>query len=553
MIRSKIFQKIFLGSTALILLSMLSVVAVFYRALDDRVYQEVQILLQSKIESIAYFYQVKSPTKTSFIDHTFLKRLSKEGVIRITIIDQDGTVLYDSEKQAELLENHYDRPEIQQARQQEWGSAKRFSQTIGTDFLYMAKKITLSHHDVYVRAARTVEVINKEIKSVLWGLVLISFLIALIASILLYLTIRQPFLHITQIIDAARKLMDGQYHVRVNTLRSAENEIRVLSETMNHLASNLETKISSLQDSEKKLVGILTNLKDGLIVIDESDAMVFHNEVWLKYFGSSYIAAGGFLLEGIRNKEIQNMIMSARKSKELAQRIVEIELSGRKKYLLMQCFLVALKSDTLTVISMSDITEIKRAEKMKHDFIANASHQLKTPIAAIQGYAETLLDIQSISDQKRSDYLKKIVQRCRGSSEMIMRLLTLATIEDKFTGDEKNEQIQVVEFVEYIIEQHHTQLNKKNITIGLQVQSQDVTIESFPELLEIALSAIIENAIQYSPEHSEMVITIDAWGDQVEISVKDQGIGIDEGEQKHIFERFYRTEKAQATYAKAQV
>ncbi|MDD5437111.1 MAG: ATP-binding protein, partial [Candidatus Omnitrophica bacterium] len=473
--------------------------------------------------------------------------LSPKAGSRITIIDTGGKVLADSEKTEESvlrMENHSNRPEIRTAMAGDAGIDIRYSPTLKIDMLYAALPIRDNDRIVGVlRLALPLVSVQKTLLTIR-EIVFIGLFFALcFAFILGSILAARATGPINNMIEVSRKFSEGDFTKRI--FRVSRDEIGELAATLNSMAEEIESKVGEIKAQNQKLAAIFDGMIEGIIVTDGSGHIVSVNPAVENIFG---VSAGGvrgkLFLEAIRNNDVDEAMNRALKSGEPIRGEVTLLYPVRKIFEISATptFGGGEVSGCVTVIH--DITEMRRLETIRKDFVANVSHELKTPLTSIKGFVETLLE-GALDDKVNSRNFLKIVQDHTGRLDALVNdLLSLSSLESKEIRLEKSD-ISLREHVEEIILGFKAQLNRKNVSIenglphGLKIRADRNRIEQ-------VFTNLIDNAIKFNKEKGCIKIYCREADGKVEIIVEDSGIGIPEKDIPRIFERFYRVDKARS-------
>lgn len=491
----------------------------------------------------------------SFEDIDFSKlayEYSNQVNARITFIDRKGVVVGDSEidkDELKYIENHLYRPEVQEAITGKIGKSKRYSKTLNTDYLYVA--IPMIKDDIFYGITRLAYPLY-EINRINMGLIrniLISVIIGLAAAIALgYRYVNHVTKPIKEITNIAQKFANGDFGSRVYV--ESSDEVKILADTFNLMAEKLKSNISELQDKNTQLKSILTSMKEGLIAIDNDKRIIMINLPAIKLFNINK--------ENILQKDILSLIVDDELRKDLEIIIddnesdeIEVTIDGPDmKILKIYTDLIKLNRDPNRIIGklilILDVTEMRKLEKMRTEFVANVSHELKTPLTSIMGFVETLKNGAINNEKVRDRFLNIIEIETERLTRLIDDLLTLSDIESNKLSFSKKEDIEINEAMIEIIHMMDEIAKQKNLEFTYKIEKELPKVYGNRDWFKQMILNLIDNAIKYTHEGGSVRVLTYKKNDNICISIKDTGIGIPEKDIPRLFERFYRVDKARS-------
>jgi two-component system phosphate regulon sensor histidine kinase PhoR len=459
---------------------------------------------------------------------------------RLTVIDREGRVLFDSEVGADSLkklDNHLARPEIMRASAAGWGYATRYSRTLRREMIYLAVQIRNgSELWGYCRLALPWQSFLNYQKRLIIGIVsaLGAALILLItlAGILLGMVDRT----IREIELVSQRIAAGDLKARApSSLRLLETA--QIARSINSMAESWERLSQQLHEQSAQLESILDSMNEGILVSDQTGKIVLINRAAAEMLGTEEEQSRGRLvLELARLPDMERLVSGSAES-------AEAEIGGRT------CFVhssILKGSNGGRVLVLLDISELKRLESIRRDFVANVSHELKTPLSAVVGFAEALQDGAKEIPAQRDDFLERIQRQAHRMTKIVEDLLDLSALE---TGSVKvNLQIMKVrQAVERAMEGVGLDAKtRKSMIILADGGDLDVTIKADEEKIVQALTNLLSNAVKFSPEGSKISIGAEVKGNFIKIYVADKGVGIEEKHLPRLFERFYRVDKSRS-------
>lgn len=377
---------------------------------------------------------------------------------------------------------------------------------------------------------------------ILLAVLVIEFLVLLIFISHFYNKYVKPIEKVTKTMD---KLLQGNYHARVN--QSIAGTIGELSGKMNALARNLSELTISEQIQSEQLSTIIENSESGLVLIDEKGYIHVVNRKFISMFGQTPHDYIGYLYyDVLENEQFHHTVQETFLREKHVKHMFSIEQEGEKTYLEIVGAPIFNERNLLkgAVLVIYDITEFKNIEVMRKDFVANVSHELKTPITSIRGFSETLLDGAAEDPEAREQFLKIIFDESRRIQLLIDDLLILSKLEkDESMLDYVSLDVDmVVEEIYPLIDQHAKQ---KEIVLNIDVP-EGVTVEADLDKLKQLFINLLSNAVSYTPEQGSVSLKVAEEGEHVKFLIKDTGIGIEKEALPRIFERFYRVDKARS-------
>jgi two-component system phosphate regulon sensor histidine kinase PhoR len=463
---------------------------------------------------------------------------------RITVIRINGVVIADSKENPALMDNHGDRPEIREALNGAVGSSQRFSYTLNTSMLYVAIPYKKDGEvTAVIRVSKPMTGLSAALRTVYNRIALaaifISIFAALIALILSY-QIKKP---ISEMIAGAERFGRGDLDHRLYITQS--EELRNLADAMNQMAVQLNDRIRTITRQRNEIQAILSSMVEAIIAVNSQEQIIRFNHAASELFHiPSEDAKDKRISEVVRNTELVEFVRNALASQEPLEANIVI-WDGQR---MLQARGTRLKdSDGAHIgalIVLNDITRLHRMERVRRDFVANVSHELKTPITSIKGFVETLKD-GAIHDPENADRFLEIVSRHTDRLNAIIEdLLKLSRLEDEGISIQFEESA-VSDVIRDAVMACQGKAEKKQIQLDMECES-GLRARVNPPLLEEALVNLLDNAIKYSPASGRVEIRGIRRENEIRISVQDHGPGIPQKHLPRIFERFYRVDRARS-------
>jgi len=532
-VKKSIFFKVFAGYVILLLLLSLIFTLFSFRTIRhhylDTLARDLENIGQTIDSRVLAFLE---EGKAADLE-AYLKELGAKINTRFTVINPEGVVVADSERDPAAMESHRFRPELQEALQGRTGRALRYSSTIKEDMLYVALPLWKNGRvEGAVRISLFVPAIEAllgdlraDISRAVGLLIAISLLCAFLFS--RYLT--RP---LGQLIKASRRVAAGDFEAVVR-LRSTD-EWRDLAQSFNSMTAEVKTLFADLGRRKEELDHVIGSMQEGLLVLDRGGKIIVANESARKLVGQETLE-GKFFWEVVRMTPFVELVHRVKKEKR--GQTAEF-ISGEKNIICRASYLPAQDS---VVATLHDISEIQKLNRMKKDFVLNMSHELRTPLTAIRGYAETLE--QEMGGEQRG-YVETILRHTDRLIKIVEDLLTLSTLEERSPSLE-SEAVDLRALAEPVFKVFEPKARAKNLALRLVVEDSLPLIQGDPFRLEQMLINLIDNAVKYTEKGSiEVILKKAEHGIAVEIA--DTGIGIPEEDQDRVFERFYVVDKSRS-------
>jgi len=467
----------------------------------------------------------------------------KDSATRVTIIDQQGMVLADSEYDYRQMESHKSRPEVYKALHGQAGVSMRYSNTLNTKMLYLAVPFENPEQSGVIRLAMPLSDLSAIYMRILMIMLLAFLVAAVMATVLSLLMARKISDPLDEITAVVKDMARGNLKRRISY--QADDELGILAWAFNDMAEHVEDGVSEISEVKNRLEALLQNTVNGILMVDAEGKISYANPVALSLLGLLENIIGRSKSEVINNYEILQCIDQVKQDLKPIRKELVMHILGGK---IVEINIVPINDDTGLLqgilVVLNDISELKRLEQVRKDFVANVSHELKTPVAAISGFAETLLDEGGEDKETVREFSQIIYNEAQRLSLLINGLLELSRIEAE--QDELNIiSVNLAAVLQDTIKHIQRQKNHQSIRLILPEGSQPV-IQTDPLLVSHILANLLDNAMKYSPAEEEIKVILEELNDRVVISVADRGIGIPQQELSRIFERFYRVDKARS-------
>jgi len=527
------FSKIFIGYllvifalSSLILVLSLNTIRKFYR---DMLTDQLKTLGYTLNSEVAHLLDTG---RANQLDR-FIKNLGSKIHTRVTIIATDGNVLADSEQNIQSMENHSHRPEVVEALQGKIGKSIRFSSTANRDMLYVA--VPMEKDGKITGVIRTslflsdidnlLTKLNYHVAGISLGIVFI----ALLAAYLISRSVVRPIRHLTL---ASRKVASGDFSARV--FLKTKDELKALADSFNQMNEEMGKMFSELGQQKEELKSIIDSLQEGLLVLDKQGRVIRSNESFRKIIGNQAVE-GKLYWEIMRNPRLAELLKNADGKK--GKFVEELTLGDR----VFICSVAPLEGGEGIVSIFYDITEIKKIEKVKKDFVSNVSHELRTPLTSIKGYAETLR--KEVGTAPGNRYLEIIERNTDRLINIVNDLLLLSNLEEKAALELEDVDLGV--FLENVIRIFDQRLKDKQLSLVIDVKENLPPIKADLFKLEQMMVNLLDNAVKYT-DRGEITVSMDVHDKRVRIQVRDTGIGIPKDDIPRIFERFYVVDKSRS-------
>jgi len=475
--------------------------------------------------------------------HNWVAQMAASGA-RVTVITSDGQVLADSQSNPQTMENHAGRPEIREALANGAGSSIRHSVTIRRDLLYYAVRLPVAAGSpVILRFALPLQTVDEEMwefRRRLWLASLVMLLVTGTASLLIS---RSFSGRVDRLRMFSQRVAEGDFHP-LDADRSGD-ALEALAVSLNESAARLDRTIRTLTEERNLSSAILGSMVEGVAVVNGSERLVFANQGFAEILGlDSPPQSGSALLEVVRQTKLIGAVRQVLKGEPRVE--AEIVTGTLRQHFFAATVAAVRAAETSgAIIVLHDITDLRKLERVRRDFVANVSHEFKTPLTAIQGFAETLLAGAIDDPQNRVRFLKIVLEHSRRLARLTDDLLKLSQM-DADRLELELRRVSVSQFVESCVETAQRPAAEKDLRISIHLPERLADIAADRRRLAEVLQNLIDNAIQYTLPGGHIRVSASTDGNEVTFTVSDTGIGIPQAEQPRIFERFYRVDAARS-------
>ncbi|MBG80734.1 MAG: hypothetical protein CMJ39_08525 [Phycisphaerae bacterium] len=464
--------------------------------------------------------------------------------IRLTLIAASGQVKWDSDRNAVEMENHSNRPEVLAAIRTGQGVQTRFSQTLGEGMTYSARQFMAEGEPLVIRASMRSDLTRAQIMPIIWSILLVLSALLIVTLGAVAFVSRDVGLLVGRLSEGARQLAAGNFDYRSDS--GLPGVLNSLGLSLNQIAEDQGERIRQFSVQQSEMQGILFALRTGVIAMGLDGHVISMNPAASSILDVDQTDIRGQELDqlGIDAKLIEFACSAADAGGHVVSEITLDSLSGRKVVVQSEPIHADDGQQVGTLLVLDDVTRMRQLEEMRTDFASNVSHELRTPITAIQGYAELLIDEEDNSKRRR--YIDVVVSNAARLSAIIEDLLSLSRLEDSDDSQLPERQtLAVHELLDEVVTGCSDEAEARSIILEVKCD-EPLTCFGSKHLLEQAVSNLVVNAIRYGPANSTVQLAASAMESKLQITVADEGPGIDEGSCRRLFERFFRVDRGRS-------
>ena len=535
-------RKIIISYIIVILIGSLITGIFSYQVAHERYIKEVE----KNLMTVGYLIEDELLTFDDSLDlNDIAIRYGKVTNMRITFIDELGNVLGDSSQDYSQMENHGDRREFIDALKYGHGESTRYSSSLETHLKYIALKVVNNDETMIIRLSIPIDDINviKElIKLYIISGVIISIIASMAMGIQFSIILTKPIKKLTKL---TKDISQGNFKGKLDI--NSNDEIGQLAQSFTHMQMKLDKTINELNERNIEMEAILDSMVGGLIALDLNNQVMMINPTAIEMFDiNNKKIIGEDILLVIRDN-VFNQFIKNHDELTIDQRVMDIKYEDKDYKIFKSKIINKLNDDKLlgTLIIIQDITDLKKLEQIRSEFVSNVTHELKTPLTSIRGFIDTLKNGAMEDKDVAEKFLDIIDIEAERLSILIEDILNLSEIEtmkeDIYIGEYILKDIigEVKDIILPVAE-------KKNVTLDFTIIPDDTYVKVNKNRLKQLLINLIDNGIKYNKENGSVSITCKKIYNIIEFSIKDTGIGVSDKDIPRLFERFYRVDKGRS-------
>lgn len=499
------------------------------RATRARVLEEISGRVESDARQLAVLVRTGAPLGEALGD------LAKAGGARLTVIGPDGNVLADSHADPATMDNHNACPEVFQARASKSGRDLRHSRTLGTETMYRALALERPAGTV-VRAGLPVDRVRQELGRLYLGLGAVFLAVAAAGTLAAYVLARRLTRPLRELRFVADWITAGDFARKAP--RGDTGEMESVARAINRMSEELTLRLRKLEEESSKLQAVVSGMQEGVVAVDTAGRILHWNGAARSLLALPADPRGAVVWEILRDGALEEQVRTVLGRGEAAR--VSIDVGPRS----LSVSAAPTRATGGAVLVARDVTEDRRYETLRKEFVANASHELRTPISVIQAAVETLKDGAWRDEARAPEFLAAVERNVLRLGAIVQDLLELARLEAPGQTVQAR-RLEAAAVLGRLADSFLPLAEKKRQTLRLESAGLS-TFEADPELLDRALGNLVDNAIKYTPEGGRVTVRAAAEGEEAVFSVEDTGIGIAEEHLPRVFERFYRVDKSRS-------
>lgn len=546
---SRLFWKLFLAYAGLVLVVVSACVAIVSGWQEDILIKQIYRRLRDSATMMANEVREDLPNGSSEQMQNLVMLMGKQTDTRFTVADGNGTVLADSSQEnlegVANMENHKSRPEFIEAARKGKGSARRASATVGLPFLYFTLAVKEGDQLIgYVRAAQFLSTILNDVSRIRRLLWMVGLLVGLFGLAVTYLLTRRILLPIQSLSSATENIAAGTYPMRIDV--KTHDELGQLARSFEQMSSELSTRENQLRESNDRQRTVLSGMIEGVLAVDKHEHILFANKSAGQMLGFDPDSIKDrSLIEVVRSNDLREIVQRALATNLLVQG--EIEWQVADSMLILEVHATPIPGDPCpgVIIVLDDNTELKRLEGVRQEFVANVSHELKTPLSAIKAYTETLLRGAINDEENAGRFLNRIDEQTDRLNELVQDMLAIGKLE---TGQQTMEftNVELEPLVQKCFATYEARAEKAKIALIQEIENAQSHVYADEEGLLQILNNLLDNALKYTPTDGTITLRSKAVEGEAIIEIADTGVGIAPEHHDRLFERFYRVDKARS-------
>jgi two-component system phosphate regulon sensor histidine kinase PhoR len=504
---------------------------------------QLSLLSEARLIATQSAQYLQSGSNTSQLD-TLADETAGMIEARVTIILPDGTVVGESDHNLVEMENHLDRPEVQQALSGVEGIATRFSRTVGMTMLYIA--VPIQSGDEILGVARvsvpysTIEANRDTLRSFILAIIAVTILLVILLAYLITKITLRPLQNLTL---NAHKISQGDFSA-IDSLRSRTDEFGALNHAFQKMAGQIKGQLEQFEAEQGKLTAVLSTMTDGIIIADKEGNVQLLNEAAMRMFDlSAENYLGRSLIEVTRQFQLVELWQKAHTSHE--SQAITLEIGVDRIFLQVIATTLDPAIPGATLIVMQDLTRIRKLETVRQDFVSNVSHELRTPLASLKALVETLQEGALTDPPAAKRFLTHMDTEIDNLTQMVQELLELSRIESGKVPLEK----QIVNpcvLMKSAIDRMSMQAERAGLSLVSNCTEDLPEIRTDAERIEQVFVNLIHNAIKFTPPGGKITVSAIRHSNEIIFQVKDTGVGIAPEDLSRIFERFFKADKARS-------
>jgi two-component system phosphate regulon sensor histidine kinase PhoR len=546
-LKSHYFWRTYLGYVVVALIGT----TLFAASLIKKTEQQVQESLDTSLSVSAELLKIAISPALRNLNYQLIRETAESiaglSKLRITIVDNNGLILADSHEDPFVMDNHFRRPEIQLAAINGIGRAQRYSSTLQEDFQYLAIPMySQSQLLGFARVAKSSSSLAADISQAQFLLLrnsaLATFFILLLAF---YLAARQAS-KVAELTSVTEEISRGNFARRIPEGNNLG--LKKMSEAINQMARSSAQSVTENTADSNRLSTIFTCMVEGVIDIGMDQNILHINEAAARMLSiDEKSCIGQPLGQEIKNQEIINALEEAIKTHSVIN--TQVRLSKDKIQQTVELYVASLSDEDEkpigAVLVLHDITELKNLERVRTDFVANASHELKTPITAIRGLTETILGDEEVDDETVTRFIGRVHSQSLRLSQLVGDLMAISRLENS-QGNQDFSKINFTDLIRKAVQEVQSTADENGHRLVTELTDEGLEVYGDQQNLRQLVDNLINNAMKYTTDSGTITVKLLKDEQTAELQVSDTGIGISPQYQSRVFERFYRVDKARS-------